>query len=88
MNELNPDHEDFDMELWAESLWDNWPDIETDLQFGLNFQKYSFDYCIAYFSYWKWKIDMTLDILPQHGLYEYYPPQLMIDIGQLGGPEQ
>lgn len=87
-NELDPDHEDFNLELWAEAQWDNWPDIETDLQFGLNFKTLQFDYCAAYFSYWKWKIDFTLDILPTFGDYKLYRPQCMIDIGQLGGLEQ
>lgn len=75
-NSLNSLNSFDNIEEWAEAQWDNWPDVDTDIQFGLNFQTYEFNYCIAYFSYWKWQIDMTLAIGP----YEYYQPELMIQI--------
>ena len=78
----------FDLEEWAEAQWENWPDIVTDLQFGLNFETYEFDYCIAYFSFMKWKVDMTLNILPEFGNYKLYRPQNISNMEQFGGLEQ
>ena len=74
----DPDNPDFDLQAWAEAQWDNFPDIERDLTFGYNVKGDlgQFDYCIAYFSYWKFKIDMTLE--PETP--KFYPVELTISI--------
>lgn len=75
-NELNPDHEDFDLEVWAEHQWQNWPDIVTDLQFGLNFETYEFNYCVAYHGHLRFQIDMRLN----PPTIQFYKVKSMIDL--------
>lgn len=73
-----------DMEAWAEEQWDNWPNIETDLQFGFDFSLNEvtgeFYYCVAYFSYWKFKVDIQNTLEPKGGAYIQYPVELTISI--------
>lgn len=79
LNSLSPESEDNELEKWAMKQIENWPN-NSDLQLGLNPETCEFEYCIAYFSYWKWKIDIRPNSFPENGRYAYYPPQITIHV--------
>ena len=76
LNSLNSFNDYDDIEQWAEEQWLNWPDIDSDLNFEFDYVDCQFKSVRAYFSYWKFRIDLRLD----PPFFIKYPVELMISI--------
>lgn len=81
LNSLISYLEDFDFDEWMEQQIHDWPNIETDLQFEFDYESFEFVSCIAYFSFWKWQIDLQPTCFPENGKYTYYAPEITIQLG-------